>query len=87
MNLEDFRQPLTASKPPAELTLALAGLWWDGEGDGRRAHESAQQDEGMEGSWVHAYLNIATKAIKATQLTGMVGRGSLFADNHSMRNG
>jgi hypothetical protein len=27
-----------------------------GKGDWKRAHESAQQDEGPEGSWVHAYL-------------------------------
>jgi hypothetical protein len=32
-------------------------LWWDAKGDWKRAHESAQQDEGSEGSWVHAYLH------------------------------
>jgi hypothetical protein len=57
MNLEDFCQSLTETDPPAELTLALAGLWWDAKGDWPRAHESAQQDEGPEGSWVHAYLH------------------------------
>jgi hypothetical protein len=35
----------------------LLGLWWDAKGDWKRAHESAQQDEGLEGSWVHAYLH------------------------------
>ena len=30
---------------------------------------------------------IARKAIRATQFIGMVGRESLFADNHWMRNG
>lgn len=29
MTLDDFRRSLTATEPPAELTLALAGLWWD----------------------------------------------------------
>jgi hypothetical protein len=57
MALDDFRQSLTATEPPAGLTLALAGLWWDAKGDWKRAHESAQQDEGSEGSWVHAYLH------------------------------
>ena len=57
MTVDDFRQSLTAAEPPAELTLALAGLWWDAKGDWTRAHESAQQDEGPEGSWVHAYLH------------------------------
>jgi hypothetical protein len=36
---------------------ALAGLWWDAKGDWTRAHESAQQDEGFSGAWVHAYLH------------------------------
>ena len=57
MTLDDFRQSLTAAEPPAELTLALLGLWWDAKGDWNRAHESAQQDEGSEGWWVHAYLH------------------------------
>ena len=51
----DFRQSLTATDPPAGLTHALAGVW-DAKGDWTRAHESAQRDEGPEGSWVHAYL-------------------------------
>jgi len=57
MTFDDFRKSLTATKPPAGLTLALAGLWWDAKGDWTRAHEFAQQDEGVEGSWVHAYLH------------------------------
>jgi len=57
MTLDDFRQSLTATEPPAELTLALVGLWWDAKGDWTRAHESAQGDEGSKGSWVHAYLH------------------------------
>lgn len=27
------------------------------QGDWKKAHESAQQDQGREGSWVHAYLH------------------------------
>ena len=57
MTVDDFRQSLTAADPPAELTPALVGLWRDAKGDWNRAHESAQQDEGPEGSWVHAYLH------------------------------
>jgi hypothetical protein len=57
MTVDDFRKSLTATEPPAGLTFALAGLWWDARGDWTRAHESAQQDEGTEGSWVHAYLH------------------------------
>jgi len=57
MTLDDFRQSLTGTNPPEKLTHALAGLWWDAKGDWTQAHESAQQDEGPEGAWVHAYLH------------------------------
>ena len=57
MTLDEFRKSLAETEPPAGLTLALAGLWWDAKGDWTRAHESAQQEEGRDGSWVHAYLH------------------------------
>ena len=57
MTVDDFRKSLAATESPPGLTRALAGLWWDAKGDWTRAHESAQQDEGVEGSWVHAYLH------------------------------
>lgn len=41
MTLDEFRQSLTATEPPAGLSLALAGLWWDAKGDWTRAHEAA----------------------------------------------
>ena len=86
MNLDEFRQSLTATEPPAELTNALAGLWWDAKGDWTRAHESAQQDEGPR---VRGFTPtcIAKKGIRATQSTGMAGQGSLCAESHWMRNG
>ena len=57
MTFDAFRESLKDPLPPQGLTLALAGLWWDAKGDWTRAHESAQQDEGRDGSWVHAYLH------------------------------
>jgi hypothetical protein len=57
MTLDEFRQSLIATEPPAGLSHALTGLWWDAKGEWKRAHESAQQDEGVAGSWVHAYLH------------------------------
>jgi len=57
MTLDQFRQSLAGTEPPAGLKLALAGLWWDAKGDWTRAQEAAQQDEGKNGSWVHAYLH------------------------------
>src|ERR1700751_2098564 len=57
MTLQEFRESLLRTAPPDGLHLALMGLWWDAKGDWRKAHESAQQDEGPAGSWVHAYLH------------------------------
>jgi hypothetical protein len=57
MTLDGFRESLKSAGPPEGLKLALAGLWWEAKGDWTRAHESAQRDEGPEGSWVHAYLH------------------------------
>ena len=57
MTFEQFHKSLTATEPPAGLSPALAGLWWDAKDDWTRAHEAAQQDEGKDGSWVHAYLH------------------------------
>jgi hypothetical protein len=58
MTVEQFRDSLCRDNPPAGLDFALVGLWWDAKGDWTKAHESAQQDEGPTGSWVHAYLHL-----------------------------
>lgn len=57
MTLAEFRESLLLDAPPRELSAALAGLWWDAKGDWNRGHESAGQDEGPAGAWVHAYLH------------------------------
>jgi hypothetical protein len=57
MTFDDFNNSLTGSLPPMGLTPALIGLWWDAKGDWKQAHDRAQEDEGREASWVHAYLH------------------------------
>jgi hypothetical protein len=57
MTIKEFRDSLSNATPPSGLSLALAGLWWIANGNWNRAHESAQQDEGTDGAWVHAYLH------------------------------
>ena len=57
MTLEEFRKSVNSDRPPEVLTLSLTALWWDAKGDWTKAHESAQQDEGPAGAWVHAYLH------------------------------
>jgi hypothetical protein len=57
MTLQEFRDSVLLDDPPPGLSLALLGLWWDAKGNWTKAHESAQQDEAVAGSWVHAYLH------------------------------
>jgi hypothetical protein len=57
MNVQEFRDTLAHENPPEGAGPALAGLWWDAKGDWTRAHESAQEDKGSRGAWVHAYLH------------------------------
>jgi len=57
MSVDELRDSLKGATPPKGLDFALTGLWWDAKGDWPKAHESAQQDEGAAGAWVHAYLH------------------------------
>jgi hypothetical protein len=57
MTFEEFRNSLKFDAPPQGLSLPLAALWWEAKGDWAKAHESAQQDEGPAGAWVHAFLH------------------------------
>jgi len=57
MDIAGFRESLKQHAPPTGLSVALQALWWDGKGNWDKAHETAQHDEGPDGSWVHAYLH------------------------------
>lgn len=35
----------------------LCALWWEARGDWTRAHEIAQEIDGRDAAWVHAYLH------------------------------
>ncbi len=47
----------SSHQAPANCSAALAGLWWDAKGDWAKAHEIAQDVDGADGAWVHAYLH------------------------------
>lgn len=53
--------------------LAIAGLWWDGKGDCKRADEAAQQDEGRDGLWVRLLLLVTIDYVAS--LFSMLFRG------------
>ena len=62
MDVSGFRASLAEAAPPAGISLALAGLWWDGRGDWARAHRcvqdlGAQDNDAAVGAAVHAYLH------------------------------
>ena len=54
---ERFRMSLRSAAPPAGLSRALAGLWYDGRGDWETAHREVQKGSGADEAWVHAYLH------------------------------
>jgi hypothetical protein len=57
MTLEEFRASLAEATPPATCRGALHALWHDARGDWAAAHKVAQDEDGDEGAWVHAYLH------------------------------
>jgi hypothetical protein len=52
MTLEEFE-----GSDGAEFDGALLALWWDAKGDWEKAHGIAQDVNGVDGAWVHAYLH------------------------------
>jgi hypothetical protein len=72
MTLQQFRDSLGNEEPPSDVALAV--LWWGAKGNWARAHESAQQDEGPAGSWVHAYQTPQTRD------TGTVAQAKLLQE-------
>lgn len=75
MTAEDFRESLTATEPPAGLTLALAGLWWDAKAIGRRRTSPPSRTKAMIARGFTP-TSTAKKAIRATQRIGTAGRAS-----------
>ena len=57
MTFEDFRSSLGADAPPVPCAPLLRALWFDGRGRWEDAHRVAQDVEGADGAWVHAYLH------------------------------
>ena len=58
MSFVDFAASVAcAPQPPAGLSAPLRALWHDAKGEWTCAHGLAQEDDGRDGSWVHAYLH------------------------------
>ena len=52
MTMEEFRQA-----EPRSLSGPLQALWFNGNSDWEQAHTVAQDIDGPDGAWVHAYLH------------------------------
>lgn len=57
MTYEEFRNTLTGSTPPANISRLLESLWEDAKGNWERAHTLAQKEATVHGARVHAYLH------------------------------
>src|SRR5690242_18778884 len=57
MTMTAFKASLSGASPPSDVVAPLAALWWAGKGDWNKAHAIAQDDDGADAAWVHAYLH------------------------------
>ena len=80
MTIEEFRRAERQSFPGP-----LQALWFDGNGDWEKAHTAAQDVDGPDGAWVHAYLHrkegdAANAAYWYRRAGQPVARGELAAE-------
>ena len=59
MKIGAFKASLRAARPPRGLSPPLRALWWAAKDKWATAHEIAQEHDGGDAAWVHAYLHRA----------------------------
>lgn len=57
MNFEEFKNSLSSSSPPTNVSVYLHSLWYDGKGDWEKAHTTIQDINDKTAAWIHAYLH------------------------------
>ena len=57
MNFAEFRNSLSLSSAPDELSIYLRALWYDARGDWDKAHTIIQDIKDSNAAWIHAYLH------------------------------
>jgi len=57
MTLTEFKATLSAPAPPPGSSAVLTALWHDARGGWDAAHGVAQDIDGPDGAWIHAYLH------------------------------
>lgn len=56
MSLEEFIDSLELPEPP-KMNVYLVGLWHDGKGDWKKAHDLIDPTPGRQAARIHAYLH------------------------------
>jgi hypothetical protein len=56
MNLQTFKESLSAMKPP-NVSEYLKALWYDANDNWDKAHKIIQDINDTNASWIHAYLH------------------------------
>jgi phage major head subunit gpT-like protein len=56
MTFEEFKQSTDKEGVPS-VKDELKALWYDAKGEWEAAHDLAQQIDGTNGAWIHAYLH------------------------------
>ena len=56
MTFEEFKSTL-GGKLPANVSVYLESLWYDGKGDWDKSHTAIQDVEDKNAAWIHAYLH------------------------------
>jgi hypothetical protein len=57
MTIDELRSTLRSPSPPPGLSEPILALWHDARGDWDAAHRVAQDIDGSDGAWIHAYLH------------------------------
>jgi hypothetical protein len=57
VTLIEFTKTAEQPQPPTGLSPALLALWHDKRGNWDAAHQVAQDIDGPDGAWIHAYLH------------------------------
>lgn len=57
MTFSEFKSSLGNRQPPAQISVYLQSLWFDGKGNWQEAHSLVDSLPGTEAAHVHAYLH------------------------------
>ncbi|HZF65179.1 MAG TPA: hypothetical protein VEZ55_11865 [Chitinophagaceae bacterium] len=57
MDIISFKETLSGSEPPTDMSIHLQSLWFDAKGEWQRAHEVIQDEPDKDSAWIHAYLH------------------------------